>query len=336
MGSRRCQAARPAGGLMDVYCEVCGIVTSVSGDARGGGARACWACGTTLRAHGRGAAGPPAGVEERAPVVPAPDLPGPSRPPAPRDDEDPTMIDLRSLALKSFLATLPARNHAAGAPAPLVAVDAPPSVSDVLRVYDALAPIAAPPRARRAPRLRVLLAASAAGALALAVVLALVAGHRSRARARATGSAVLPDAQRGLAPVGELARSVKAPGEAQGRAAPSPRAPEAPAPEAPAPEAPAPELVAGSARSSEAAAAPRPRAEVKPGGRGASVAGDRARSARRPSTAPAPPPAPPAPPALEAPRPPPPVSLADALAAAVAERPPKAAPAVRPREEATE
>ncbi|AUX39529.1 uncharacterized protein SOCE26_009220 [Sorangium cellulosum] len=314
---------------MDVYCEVCGIVTSASGDARGEGARACWACGTTLRARGRGARRPPAGVEERSPVAAAPDLPGQSRPFVPRDDDDPTMIDLRSLALKSFLATLPARNGAAAAPAPapLVAVDAPPSVSDVLRVYNALAPIAAPPRARRGPRLRVLLAASAAGALAIAVMFALVAGHRSRARA--TGSAQLPGAQRGLAPMGELARSVSAPREAQGRASPAPRAPEAPAPE----------VAAGRARSTEAAAAPPPRVEVKPGARGASAAGAsaagaRARPARPASTLPAPPPTQPA---LEAPRPPRPVSLADALAAAVADRPPPpAAPVARPREDATE
>ncbi|KYF49409.1 hypothetical protein BE08_05525, partial [Sorangium cellulosum] len=89
---------------MDVYCEVCGIVTTVSSDARGGSALECWVCGGAMfRAQGRGAAAAPgaARVEERS-SRPPPPLRRSSAPSVLRDDDDPTMMDLRAIALKSF------------------------------------------------------------------------------------------------------------------------------------------------------------------------------------------------------------------------------------------
>ncbi|KYF84541.1 hypothetical protein BE17_15870, partial [Sorangium cellulosum] len=88
---------------MDVYCEVCGIVTTVSSDARGGSALECWVCGGAMfRAQGRVAAAPPSPGAEERPIRPPPPLRRSSAPSVQREDDDPTMMDLRSLALKSF------------------------------------------------------------------------------------------------------------------------------------------------------------------------------------------------------------------------------------------
>ncbi|WP_437610909.1 hypothetical protein WMF20_04245 [Sorangium sp. So ce834] len=339
---------------MDVYCEVCGIVTTVSGGARGGAAIECRVCGSAmLGARGRGTAGLPAAGAAARSSRPPPPLRRSSAPPVPRHDDDPTMMDLRSLALKSVLATDPAPRTAAApaasspppgggpaAPAGVtglaagrvaasmpVAVDAPPSVNDVLRVYGALAPVATPSGARHRVRVGALVAASAAGALAIAVLVALVA----RQRPRAPEDALLPAAQRGVSRAGEIAREVSAPADAPGQPGAAPRGREALAPgsgEAGAAErgaAPAPaaaaraEASAASGADARTAASAGVRALAAAGARAASASGARARPARPP----APPPAPPA--SEEAPRPAPPVSLTDAMAAAVAGTPPPAA-----------
>ncbi|AUX28855.1 uncharacterized protein SOCE836_009400 [Sorangium cellulosum] len=58
---------------MDVYCEVCGIVTTVSGGARGGAAIECRVCGSAmLGARGRGTAGLPAAGAAARSIRPPP------------------------------------------------------------------------------------------------------------------------------------------------------------------------------------------------------------------------------------------------------------------------
>ncbi|WP_437600651.1 hypothetical protein [Sorangium sp. So ce590] len=342
---------------MDVYCEVCGLVTTVSGGARGGAAPECRVCGgTMLRAQGRGTAGLPVAGAGRRSSRPPPPLRRSSAPPVPRDDDDPTMMDLRSLALKSFLANPPAPRTAAAALAgsaaapatgrvaaatPIaaatpVAVDAPPSVTDVLRVYDALAPVAAPSRARHRARVCALMA-SAAGALAIAAGLALFTGPRSSA----PGDVLPPTAQRGVSRAGEVAREVSAPDEAPGYPNTAP----------PAREAQAPGAGEGEADGAEPDAAPKPAAAVEAGARAATgagartassagvralaAAGARAASASGARARPAHPPAPP-PASEEAPRPAPPVSLTDAMAAAVAGTPSPAAAQAERQEDTRE
>ncbi|WP_437992414.1 hypothetical protein [Sorangium sp. So ce145] len=258
-------------------------------------------------------------------------------------------MDLRSLALKSFLATLPAATttssaSAAGSVAPgsgpvapaavgpttpqairgaestaatassafagmaPVGVDAP-SVSDVMRVHDALVPVTVPSRARSRARVRILAAATVAGALVIAVGLTLIVGRMSRA----PGDDVAPPAaQRGVSRAGEIAREVRVPVEAPGPRRTALRGLDARAPAADEDEASAAEPVT----------APRPRAAPEAGAREASgvrppaASGARARAERQP------------PPSLaseEVSRPQAPMSLTDAMAAAVADPPAPAA-----------
>ncbi|WP_437897802.1 hypothetical protein [Sorangium sp. So ce124] len=266
------------------------------------------------------------------------------------------MMDLRSLALKSFIATLPAATTTSSAstassvapgsgpvaPAavglttpqasrgaesiasiastafagtPPVGVDAP-SVSDVMRVHDALVPVAVPLRARSRARVRVLAAATVVGALAIAVGLTLIVGGMSRA----PGDDVPPAAQRGVSRAGEIAREVSVPVAAPGPRRRALRGPDARAPAADDDEASAAEPVP----------APQARAAPETGAREASGAGVRppaASGARaRPERQPSPPPA-----SEEVSRPQPPVSLTDAMAAAVADTPAPPAAETQPQ-----
>ncbi|WP_437279655.1 hypothetical protein WME90_03595 [Sorangium sp. So ce375] len=338
---------------MDVTCEVCGIVTTVSSDARGGAALECSVCGgAMLRAHGRGTAAPPTGGVGQRSSRPPPPLRRSSAPSVLRHDDDPTMMDLRSLALKSFITTLPAATTAPGASAASsvapesgpaapaadlatqqasrsaataastasaevagttpVAVEAP-SVSDVLRVYDALVPVAAPSRAGQRARVRALAAASVAGALALAVGLTLVAGRM----ARAPEDDVRPIAQRGVSRAGEVARGVSAPVEAPGPRRAALRGADA---RVAVGEDEASAAEPGAAQPSRAVASDDEASAAEPGAaqpsraaagvRASTASGARARPERQP------------PPASEEAAPSqPPVSLTDAMAAAVADTP---------------
>ncbi|WP_437590832.1 hypothetical protein [Sorangium sp. So ce1000] len=353
---------------MDVYCEVCGIVTTVPSDALGGAALECSVCGgATLHAHKGDTATLPAGGVGQRSSRPPPPLRRSSAPTVPRDDDDPTMMDLRSLALKSFLSTLPAATTSSGAVASSVAPGSGPvapaaglaapqgsrvaastpstpstviagttpvavdalSVSDVLRVYDALVPVAAPSRARQRARVRAFVAASVVGALAIGIGLTLIAGWRSRAPA----DEVLPAAQRGVSRAGEIARAVSAPVEAPALRRNAPRGPEASAPAAGEDDASAAEpsaalqsRAAPEAGAREASGAGL-RALAAAGARAAAASGTRARPERLPS----PPPA-----SDEAPRPQPPVSLTDAMAAAVADTPAPAAAETQRQADTTE
>ncbi|WP_437943828.1 hypothetical protein WMF27_03595 [Sorangium sp. So ce281] len=269
----------------------------------------------------------------------------------PRSDDDPTIMDLRSLALKSFTATLPAatttssvsaagsvapgsgpvapaavglttpqatrgaESTAATAPSALagtapVGVDAP-SVSDVMRVHDALVPVAVPSRARSRARVRILAAATVAGALVIAVGLTLIAGRMSRAPG---DDVVPPAARRGVSRAAEIAREVSVPVEAPGPRRTALRGLDARAPA----------TDDDGAGAAEPVTAPQPRAAPEAGAREASGAGGRppaapgarARPERQPSPSLAP---------EEASRPQAPISLTDAMAAAVADPPAPAA-----------
>ncbi|WP_438041688.1 hypothetical protein [Sorangium sp. So ce128] len=270
-------------------------------------------------------------------------------------------MDLRSLALKSFIATLPAATttssaSAAGSVAPgsgpvapaavglttpqairgvestaatassafagtaPVVVDAP-SVSDVMRVHDALVPVAVPSRARSRARVRILAAATVAGALVIAVGLTLIAGRMSRA----PRDDVPPAAQRGVSRAGEIAREVRVPLEASGPGRTALRGLDARARAADEDEASA----------AEPATAPQPRAAPEAGAREASGAsvrppaapGARARPERQPSPSLA---------SEEVSRPQAPMSLTDAMAAAVADPPAPAAVETQRQADTTE
>lgn len=315
---------------MDVHCEVCGIVTEISGSVL---VPECLVCGASLRLkggepneppamaqrEGKGSDEPPA-AEPPALVQPRPGPPAsmhrrPSRPVVKRDDDDPTMMDLRALALKSFLSQVGVAKEAtyAAEEAPAAAGEKLEievlSMDDVLGVHDSLVPVAAPSRPPQRLYVQVLLTAGVASAAALIVFVVLVvlsAGEQERLRMVTPGVGLHSTA---------LARDVArvAGGVSPGQTTVTPPAP----PSGPARTGP------GKAAAEGRASASRRRGAAGGGTATASPAGSALTGAGARAT--------PAPtPAAEAPPPPPPPqsqSLAEAMAAAVAGTPAPAATA---------
>ena len=330
---------------MDASCAVCGFVTTLSDEASGDRGPASWALGgaggkrcfraervspdRVGEAAGEscdficGACGVPNRIVARSPALRPERLSAPPplrRPPQhpPRADDDPTMMDLRSIAMKSFTsevksgpseASAPARTPVSGAASATEEdVAVAESVRGMLEVCDTLGSAAAVPAPQR--RLRALWGPRLLGVGACA--LAALAGAGLHALSYGPRPAVV---WRGVAPQGAaLAWALVSAGRDELASACRRRAGK----EA---TATGEERGEGAASAREAAAAGSEVRSAPSAGKRARAAGARGSSPRQATAAPRaqPPGSAEAPAARSEPRS---MSLVEAMAVAVGEKPP--------------